>query len=130
MENAIAAEAELNVFEQDERLSGKIFLSGERYTQLRGKLCSIIAHLNAVANCEGKGRDDLGLEVLEQAKDILHRVSLKESKAVRLLTHRIRECFQELRRVLRDFADNPKLIDAQLRNNSELVELLLHYEKY
>lgn len=74
-----------------------------------------------MANCEGKGRDDLGIEVLEQAEGILHRVSLKESKAVRMLAHRIRECFLQLRRVIRSFGENPDLIDPQLRNNSELV---------
>ena len=48
----------------EEKQKGKIFLHGDYYDQLRKNLCKIISRLNSVANIEGKGRDDLGLEVL------------------------------------------------------------------
>lgn len=93
MEHAIMAEEELHSFENEQRCKGKIFLSGEEFNRLRENLCKIISHLNSVANYEGKGRDDLSLEILIRAEEILRKVTIKESKSVRLLALNIRDCF-------------------------------------
>ena len=54
---------------------GKIFLTGDDYDNLRKNLCLVISKLNSVANIEGKGRDDLGIEVLQAAEQVLTRVT-------------------------------------------------------
>jgi hypothetical protein len=41
--------------------------------------------LNAVANVEGKGRDDLGLEILIAAEQILGSVTEDQAKSIRIL---------------------------------------------
>lgn len=71
----IQVEEELATFEVDQKQRGRIFLSGEYYDRLRTKLCGVISRLNSVANIEGKGRDDLGLEVLVAAEQVLTRVT-------------------------------------------------------
>jgi len=43
-----------------------------------------------VANTEGKGRDDLTFEILNEAEGILRRVTKEQSKAVRLLADKIK----------------------------------------
>lgn len=39
------------------------------------KLCRILAEINAVANPEGKGRDDLGAEILLESEGIIRRIT-------------------------------------------------------
>ena len=50
-------------------------MHGDDYDHLRKKLCHIVGKLNSVANIEGKGRDDLGLEVLLAAEQVITRVT-------------------------------------------------------
>lgn len=47
-----------------EKLKGKVFVISQEYTNLKRKLSKIIAQINAVANTEGKGRDDLNFDIL------------------------------------------------------------------
>jgi hypothetical protein len=63
----LQAEEALFAFENDQKLRGKIFLCGAEYDRLRKQLCEKISRLNAVANIDGKGRDDLTFEVLSAA---------------------------------------------------------------
>jgi hypothetical protein len=67
MEHAIMAEQQLTNYEKEQHYKGKIFLSGQEYFKLRENLCKIISHLNSVANYEGKGRDDLSVDILLSA---------------------------------------------------------------
>lgn len=46
------------------------------YNQNRKKLVKLINQINAVANSEGKGRDDLQSEILFEAEGICRRVSM------------------------------------------------------
>jgi len=50
-------------------------LVSEEYTNLRRKLSKLISQINAVANTEGKGRDDLTFNILLEAENILKRVT-------------------------------------------------------
>lgn len=41
--------------------------------------------MNGIANTEGKGRDDLDVEILIAAEGIMRRISPDQSKAVRIV---------------------------------------------
>ena len=56
---AIEIEKEITSAEVRERAKGKIMVDCSDYNKNRGKLIEIINKINAVANPEGKGRDDL-----------------------------------------------------------------------
>jgi len=73
-----------------EKLKGKVFVVNQDYTNLKRKLSKIISQINSVANTEGKGRDDLTFEILNEAEGILRRVTKEQSKAVRLLADKIK----------------------------------------
>lgn len=49
--------------------------------------------MNAVANLEGKGRDDLDFDILCHAEGILRRYTNEQSKAVRALAEKIKKIF-------------------------------------
>jgi hypothetical protein len=61
---AIELEKEITSAEVRERAKGKIMVDCTDYNKNRGKLIEIINKINAVANPEGKGRDDLQSEIL------------------------------------------------------------------
>lgn len=52
----------------------------------------------------------------------------QQSQGVRLLAEKIRTVFQKFRLLLRKYESNIELVDPQLRNNPDLVELLVEYE--
>ncbi len=56
---AIEIEKEITSAEVRERAKGKIMVECSDYNNNRSKLIVIINKINAVANPEGKGRDDL-----------------------------------------------------------------------
>lgn len=126
----IQAEEDLFQFENDQKLKGRIFLSGSDFDALRRHLCEKVSRLNAVANIDGKGRDDLTFEVLAAAENVLATVTDLQSRSVRVLAERIRESWENVREVLRFFGDNFEMVDPQLRNNAELVAALQQYEAY
>lgn len=39
------------------------------------QFCRVLAQINSVANVEGKGRDDLGINILLEAEGIARRVT-------------------------------------------------------
>jgi len=61
---AIELEKEIASAEVRERAKGKIMVDCPDYQKNRGKLVEIVNKINAVANPEGKGRDDLQSEIL------------------------------------------------------------------
>ena len=71
-------------------MQGKIFLSGAEYEEQRKNLCGAISRLNSVANIEGKGRDDLGIEALLAAEQVLGSVTEEQARSVRILAEKIR----------------------------------------
>lgn len=47
---------------------------------------------------------------------------------MRNLAERIKKSFQTFRDLLRKYEANIEVVDPQLKNNSELVEILVEYE--
>ena len=85
-------------------------------------------NINSVANYEGKGRDDLGVEILLEAEGLIRRVTNEQSKAVRHLAEQIKNSFKKMRNLLRKYDENIEMVDPQLKNNADLVEVLVDYE--
>lgn len=127
-----AIEIEKRIFELEmvEKQRGRILLDSEEFDKLRTLLANLIATINSVANTEGKGRDDLGVEVLIAAEGVLRKISPSQSKSVRKLAENIRSSFMNLRLQFRKYSDNIEIVDPQLKNNQDLVHTLLNYEKY
>lgn len=102
-----------------------------------------MAGLNALANVDGKGREDLTFDVLQVAADVFlgrwqppSSVSSKESSTMaasaairQFLARRVLESFLDLRRYLVAVADRMLYVDPQLCNNKALVESLLAWEE-
>jgi len=95
---------------------------------LEKKLIESISEINKVSNFEGKGRDDLKIEILIEAEKIMRTVSANTSKSIRFLAERIKNSFWNIRTLLRKYNENIEIVDPQLKNNSDLVECLVNYE--
>lgn len=91
--NAIKLEKELRSLEIRERARGKVLFESQEYNRTRAELIAICGKINSVANPEGKGRDDLALDILQAAEGISRRISSTQSKAVRQLANKIRKAF-------------------------------------
>jgi len=127
--SAIEVEKEIQGFEIRERLKGKVVVNCEVYNELRRKFVEICGNINSVANSEGKGRDDLSVEILLAAEGISRRISNLQSRAVRKLAEQIRSSFNDIRLLLRKYQENIDLVDPQLKNNQELVDSLNKFER-
>jgi len=62
------------------------------------------------------------------AEGVLRKVSDTKSKSVRHLAENIKKSFNKIREILRKYEKNLDAIDPQLKNNSDLVEILIFYE--
>lgn len=89
---------------------------------------AVVGKLNSVANTEGKGRDDLTLDILVTAEGLHRRLSHDSNRAVRALAGQIRNAFGQLRELFRKYDQNIEVVDPQLKNNAELVKALSDYE--
>ena len=125
---AIETEKDLSIVEQREKSRGRIVIDSQEYVQKRTKLISILGKINSVANPEGMGRDDLSNDVLLAAEGIFRRVSPHQSKAVRVLAEKIKKAFSDFRNLLKKYEQNIEVVDPQLKNNVELVEILVEFE--
>eukprot|EP00826_Nyctotherus_ovalis_P041566 TRINITY_DN4208_c0_g2_i12.p2 TRINITY_DN4208_c0_g2~~TRINITY_DN4208_c0_g2_i12.p2 ORF type:complete len:293 (-),score=87.48 TRINITY_DN4208_c0_g2_i12:101-979(-) len=126
---AIKCDRELKSLETNERLKGRVVLRTPQYDILRKELVETCSQINAVANVQGKGRDDLTIEILLAAEDTLHKVTGHKSKAIRKLAEQIKLTFCSLRHLFRRYSENIEAVDPQLRNNLELSEALLAFER-
>jgi hypothetical protein len=61
---SIELEHILSSIEVRERLKGRLPTKIEEYRHTRNQLINILCKINAVANTEGKGRDDLDANIL------------------------------------------------------------------
>jgi len=125
---AIETDKEIAHIEQREKARGRIVVDTVEYTEKRGKLIQILGKINSVANPEGMGRDDLGNDILLAAEGIYRRISPTQSKAVRNLAERIKKTFLDFKQLLRKYETNIEVVDPQLKNNIELVEILVEFE--
>ncbi len=112
-----------------EKAKGRIVIDSPEYNKKRGELAIIMGQINSVANSEGKGRDDLKIQIVESAEGILRRISPDQSMAVRKLAEEIRTSFAKFRQLMRKYEENIEVVDPQLKNNPELVKVLVEYEK-
>ena len=127
--SAIGLEKDVLEYERVEKLKGRVVLNCDAYNELRRRLVEVFCQLNSVANSEGKGRDDLTVEILVAAESISRRVSIAQSRAVRTLAEQIKTSFGDFRQLLRKYGENLELVDPQLKNNSDLVAVLTSFEK-
>jgi hypothetical protein len=95
---------------------------------MRYKIVNLVCQINKVANSEGKGRDDLTLEILIAAEGVMRKVSDSKSKSVRHLAENIKKSFTAIRKLFQKYEDNIEIVDPQLKNNPELVECLIQFE--
>lgn len=130
--DAIFAEKKLADIEKNAKLSKNFIDDVETKSELKQAsqiFTKMIAKINSVANFEGHGRDDLAVEILYAANDILLKVTACESENLRKLGQKIINSYQNLRELFRKYSENIEIVDPQLRNNPDLVEALLEYEK-
>jgi len=123
----ISIEKEITGFEQRERIKGKIVMDCPEYNEIRKQLVKIIGHINSVSNPDGKGRDDLDIEILKSAENILRKISNTQSKVVRLMANKIKSSFMDIRLLLRKYDENIEVVDPQLKNNQDLVKALVNF---
>jgi len=121
------------------------------FAQVQAALVQCVAHLNSVANFRRKGRDDLGVEILESAVVILDRFGINSRDVVAAgegkgfaqaaLTRVVEKCagaslaidvvgsFEAMRRYLREVKKCLERVDPHLCNNSGLVARLVDWEE-
>lgn len=129
---AITAESQLTEIEKTRRQTGNfVDEKGNKseWTQANQTFTKILAKINSVANFEGHGRDDLTVDILYAANDVLLKITACESQNLRKLAQRIIDSYEQLRELLRRYNENIEIVDPQLRNNPDLVDALLEYEK-
>lgn len=125
---AIEVDKDILTVEQKEKARGRIVVDTAEHTERRSKLITILGKINSVANPEGMGRDDLGNDILLAAEGIYRRISPAQSKAVRSLAERIKKSFTDFKLLLRKYEQNIEVVDPQLKNNVELVDVLVEFE--
>jgi len=72
---------------------------------------SICGKINSVANSEGKGRDDLSIDILVSAESAIRKVTNIQSSAVRKLADAIKKSFNNLRSLMKGYKDNIEAVD-------------------
>ncbi len=127
--SAIEVEREIRRLEMQERLKGNVVIRSSEYNQLRRRFVEVCGQINSVANIQGKGRDDLGVEILQAAEEASRKVSNLKSRAVRRLAEQIKSTFASMRGLFRKYAENIEVVDPQLKNNADLAEALLAFER-
>ena len=125
---AIEVEKDMQATETKEKAMGRFLAESRDYNQCREALVTLMCKINAVANIEGKGRDDLSLDILTTAENFARRITSVQSSAVLLLAEQIKQAFSGFRNLLRRYEMNIEVVDPQLRNNPELVEVLGKFE--
>lgn len=126
---AIETEDELSQIEENEKCKSKIVINSSEFHKARAKLIEILAHINSVANIEGKGRDDFTEQILSESESIMRKISSSCSKAIRKLAEDVKKSFSNLRELMRKYKENLDMVDPQLRNNPDLTECLSYFEK-
>lgn len=74
------------------------------------------------------GRDDLTNDILHASEGLSRRISPTQSNAVRNLAQRIKKVFIDFRNLLKKYDQNIEVVDPQLKNNADLVDILIEFE--
>jgi hypothetical protein len=108
------------------------------FMEARRNLVACIARLNAVANFNRKGRDDINVEVLESAMAILRDCKSDEATSPRSAEERavaislasdVLDSFKAMREYLSEVKTLISRVDPHLRNNPGLVARLVDFEE-
>ena len=129
----IKLEKELSLYENRANIKGKNLINNyendKEYNDLREKFIKIINYLNKIANINGKGRDDLDINILYQSEKVLRTVTEVQSISLRKLANNIKITLNDLRLLFRKYNLNIEGVDPQLLNNPELVSKLFNFEQ-
>lgn len=91
----------------------------------RKQVIDAIGRVNAVANIEGKGRDDFNENTLRNADRLVEQ---QNTKAVSALARNVKTSFNAVRLLSRQFNNSIETVDPQLRKNEALVKVLKMFE--
>jgi hypothetical protein len=127
IEEAIRMEHDIAVLEGIYKENSRSTLESHELHEAKARLITIIGKINSVTNIEGKGRDDLTIDILKAAEALIRRMSTP-TVCIRSLAEKIKQAFVGLRMLLRKYAQNIEIVDPQLKNNPELVEALVKFE--
>lgn len=101
----------------------------DKQNESRKLILTNICQVNAVANIEGKGRDDFDLALLLQAEALQSREAMERySLAVTRLAKGVSSSFMTYRQLIRQYQTNIELVDPQLKNNEPLVKIITEFE--
>jgi hypothetical protein len=96
----------------EEKEKGKISLrTNEAFISLKRDFINKISEINAIANTQGKGRDDLSIEIMLHAEQIQRKVSYAQSQAVRNMAEHIKMSLQTIRMLFKKYAENIEVVD-------------------
>ena len=125
----IQIEKEMKAMEVKASIKGKInIINDKQYNKLRERYVKALNEINKIANINGKGRDDLTIDILLQSETVLQTVSEIKSKGMRKLATKIKSIFNSFRTLFMKYNSDIDSVDPQLANNKELVELLYEFE--
>lgn len=127
IEEAIQFESELSKIEAKILEKNKPVSESKEVIEIKSKLVVLIGKINSVANIEGKGRDDLTIDILKAAELLIRRMSTP-TQCIRNLAERIQESFMGIRLLFRKYSQNIEIVDPQLKNNPDLVDALVKFE--
>jgi hypothetical protein len=126
----IKLEKELSLYEKRANIKGKNLCENDKeYNNIRDKFIKVINYLNKIANINGKGRDDLDINILLQSEKVLRTVTEVQSNGLRKLANNIKKALNDLRNLFRKYNLNIEGVDPQLLNNPELVSNLDNFEQ-
>ena len=74
-----------------------------KYNSTRRKFVEMLGRLNSVSNLEGKGRDDLTIDIMLMAEGLIRITPNGSSRSIRALFNNIRKSFGDLRKLLRRY---------------------------
>jgi len=105
----------------------------EATLEAQRRVVSSVQRLNSVANFRRKGRDDLGVDILESANAVLRRCKAKgrtgERCAAETLAMDVVSSFAAMRGYLREVSVCLERVDPHLCNNAGLVARLVDWEE-
>lgn len=130
---AIDLEKRLSLLESGSKVSGPSASpnpgldAASTLAQAQYDLVQCICRLNSVANHRGKGRDDLGVDILVAAKQVI--LEKRGADAASVLAADIIESFEAVRRYLQQVESCLECVDPHLCNNVGLVARLVDWEE-
>jgi len=122
-------------YDRELRSSGK---GTPQYKEVERNLVKCLAHLNSVANFKGKGRDDLGCDILDSAVSVMQRCKKGHTnapirgaarEAAQVLASDVLAAFDAMRNYLFEVSKCMERVDPHLCNNVGLVARLVDWEE-